>query len=51
MSERLIKFLAELEYLSALSEYLIQQCDKVLEQCKIQERTAEHLDGSPNLEN
>jgi hypothetical protein len=51
MSERLIKFLAELEYLRAFGEYLILECDKVLEQCRIQEQLPEYLDRSPKLEN
>jgi hypothetical protein len=51
MSERLIKLLAELEYLRALGQYLIRECDNVLEDCRTQEHTIEHLDGPPELQN
>jgi len=33
MSERLMKLLAELEYLRTLGQYLIDQCDKALQEC------------------
>jgi hypothetical protein len=45
MSERLIKLLAELEYLRTLGRFLIEECDQVLEQCRTQEHPLEHLEG------
>lgn len=51
MSERLIKLLAELEYLRILGQYLIQECDKVLEQWETEDHTIEHFSTARNLQN
>lgn len=51
MSDRLIKLLAELEYLRTLGQYLILECDKVLQECGSQEQPIESLDRATSLEN
>lgn len=51
MSERLVKLLAELEYLRIMGQYLIHECDKVLEQIKTEEHTLQYLSPWPNLQN
>lgn len=54
MSDRLIKLLAELEYLRTLGHYLINECDKALQECSrldAQEPPNEVSSAGPSLEN
>jgi hypothetical protein len=54
MSERLMKLLAELEYLRTLGQYLIDECDKALQECNRldgEEPTNEPLSSSLSPEN
>jgi hypothetical protein len=54
MSDRLIKLLAELEYLRALGHYLMDECDKALRECNAldgQELQKETVGSDPRLEN
>jgi hypothetical protein len=54
MSDRLIKLLAELEYLRTLGQCLIDECDKALEECNRldgQELQKNALGSGPRLEN
>jgi hypothetical protein len=49
-----MKLLAELEYLSTLGQYLMDECDKALQECSRldgQEPPTEALDSGPRLEN
>ena len=54
MSDRLIKLLAGLEYLRTLGQYLMDECDKALQECNRldgQVPSNERLGSGPNLEN
>lgn len=53
MSERLTQLLAELEYLRALGNYLIGECDRMLQECSLdaQAPPSEPLGSVPDLEN
>jgi hypothetical protein len=54
MSDRLIKLLAELEYLRALGRYLMDECDKAFRECNgldSQELQRDAVGSDPRLEN
>jgi len=54
MSERLMKLLAELEYLSTLGQSLIHEYDEALQRCNsldVQDLPNEALSSSPTFEN